>query len=204
MHVAKLAMGRAGKVSVTAGAGPADGTAEVDRSGSGLVAVLVRGPSRVWARNASMKGGPGTGRQGRARSCQGLADEGGGELLEVTAGSVGEFAQGPLPGEDGQPVHRGPYGVLEAGAAPPAEHAGVGQFVEDRAELIQRHGVRPGPAAGSVVGVLPGQGERGGEQPRLLAGELQVRRADRAQPAAGRGWIAVLAPHPADAGGHPG
>jgi len=37
MHVAKLAMGRAGKVSVTAGAGPADGTAEVDRSGSGLV-----------------------------------------------------------------------------------------------------------------------------------------------------------------------
>jgi hypothetical protein len=30
-------------VSVTAGAGPADGTAEVDRSGSGLAAVLVRG-----------------------------------------------------------------------------------------------------------------------------------------------------------------
>ena len=41
--VAKLAMWRTCKVSVTAGAGPADGTAEVDRSGSGLVAVRVRG-----------------------------------------------------------------------------------------------------------------------------------------------------------------
>jgi hypothetical protein len=52
--------------------------------------------------------------------------------------------------------------------------------------------------------VLPGQGERGGEQPRLLAGEFQVGPADRAQPAAGRGGIAVLAAHPGDAGGHPG
>jgi hypothetical protein len=46
------------------------------------------------------------------------------------------------------------------------------------------------------------QGERGGEQPRFLAGELQVRRADRAQPAAGRGRIAVLAAHAGDASGH--
>src|SRR5215469_15496854 len=163
MRVAKLAMGRTCKVSVTAGAGPADGTAEVDRSGSGLVAVLVRGAE------------PGLGEEcldeGRAGSCQGLADKGGGELLEVTAGSVGEFAQGPLPGEDGQPVHGGPDGVLEAGAAPPAEHAGVGQFVKDRAELIQGPGVLPSPALGSVVGVLMGQGERGGEQSGLLGGE---------------------------------
>src|SRR6516162_8185817 len=108
-----------------------------------------------------MKGGPGTGRQGRAGSCQGLVDEGRGELLEVTAGSVGEFTQGPLPGEDGQPVHGGPDGVLEAGAALPAEHAGVGQFVEDRAELIKGPGVLPGPTLGSVVDVLVGQGERG-------------------------------------------
>ena len=46
------------------------------------------------------------------------------------------------------------------------------------------------------------QGERGGEQSRFLAGELQVGRADRAQPAAGRGGIAVLAADPGDAGGH--
>jgi hypothetical protein len=54
-----------------------------------------------------------------------------------------------LPGEDGQPVHRGPDGVLEAGAAPPAEHAGVGQFVEDRAELIQGRGACPVPPPGA-------------------------------------------------------
>jgi energy-coupling factor transporter ATP-binding protein EcfA2 len=139
-----------------------------------------------------------------AGSCQGLADEGGGELLEVAAGGVGELAQGPLPGEHGQPVHRGPDGVLDARAALPAEHAGVGQFVEDGAELIQGRGVLPGPAVGSAVGVLVGQGERGGEQPCLLAGELQVGPADRAQPAAGRGGIAVLAAHAAGAGGHAG
>jgi hypothetical protein len=139
-----------------------------------------------------------------AGSCQGLADEGGGELLEVTAGGVGELAQGALPGEHCQPVHRGPDGVLDARAALPAEHTGVGQFVEDGAELIQGQGVLPGPAVGSAVGVLVGQGERGGEQPRLLAGELQVGPADRAQPAAGRGGIAVLAAHAADAGGHAG
>ena len=48
------------------------------------------------------------------------------------------------------------------------------------------------------------QGERGGEQPWFLAGELQVGRADRAQPAAGRGGIAVLAAHAGDASGHAG
>ena len=52
--------------------------------------------------------------------------------------------------------------------------------------------------------MLPWQGERGGEQPRLLGGELQVRPADRAQPAAGSGGIAVLAAHPGDAGRHAG
>ena len=150
-----------------------------------------------------MKGGPGTGWQ-EAGSCQGLADEGGGELLEVTAGSVGELAQRALPGEHGQPVHRRPDGVLQARAAPSAEHAGVGQFVEDRAELIQGRGVLPGLALGSVVGVLVGQGERGGEQPLLLAGEFQLGPADRAQPAAGCGGIAVLAAHAAGAGGHAG
>jgi len=128
----------------------------------------------------------GTERQGRAGSCQGLADEGGGELLEVTAGGVGELAQRALPGEHSQPVHRRPDGVLKAGAALPAEHTGVGQFVEDRAELIQGQGVLPGLAAGSVVGVLARQGEGGGEQPWLLAGELYVGPADRAQPAAMR------------------
>src|SRR5215469_14460572 len=116
----------------------------------------------------------------RAGLPQGLADEGGGELLEVTAGGVGELAQGPLPGEHRQPVHRGPDGVLDPGAAPPAEHAGVDHLVEYRAELVQGQEVRPGPALGSVVTVLTGHGERGGEQPWFLASELQVRAADRA------------------------
>src|SRR5215469_14114781 len=142
------------------------------RSGSGLVAVLVPGAARVWARNASMKR-TGTERQGRAGSCQGLVDEGEGELLKVTAGSVGKFAQGPLPGEDGQPVHRGPDGVLDPRAALLAEHADVGQFVEDRAELVQGQGGRPCRAVWSAIGVLVGQCERGGEQPRLLGGEFQ-------------------------------
>ena len=52
--------------------------------------------------------------------------------------------------------------------------------------------------------MLVGQGERGGEQPRLFGGEFQVGPADRAQAAAGRGGIAVLAAYPGDAGGHPG
>src|SRR5215470_15132324 len=113
MHVAKLAMGRTCKVSMTAGAGPADGTAEADRSGSGLVAVRVREAEPGLGEECLDEGRAGTGWQGRAGSCQGRVDEGGGELLEVTAGGVGEVAQGPLPGEDGQPVHRGPDGVLE-------------------------------------------------------------------------------------------
>ena len=46
------------------------------------------------------------------------------------------------------------------------------------------------------------QGERGREQARLLVGELQVGRADRAEPAAGRERVAVLAAHAGDAGGH--
>ena len=45
--------------------------------------------------------------------------------------------------------------------------------------------------------------ERGREQARFLAGEVQVRRADRAQPAAGRVGIAISAADAGDAGGHP-
>ncbi len=88
--------------------------------------------------------------------------------------------------------------------APSVEHAGVGQFVEYSAELIQGLGVLPCPAVLSVVCVLLGQGERGCEQTWLLASELQVRPADRAQTAAGRGGIAILAAHAADTGGHAG
>ena len=60
------------------------------------------GQVRVWPCGGSGSGGgpglgeecldvgrTGTGWQGRAGSCQGLVDEGGGELLEVTAGGVG-------------------------------------------------------------------------------------------------------------------
>src|SRR5215471_16209000 len=134
----------------------------------------------------------------RAASCQALLDEGADELLEVMAGGVGDVAQGPLPGEYGQPVHHGPDRVLDAVAAPPIEHAGVGQLVERGAQLTQGRAVRPGPAVQGVVGVLPRHGERGSEQPRFVAGELQVRPADRAQPAARGGGIAVLAAHAAE------
>jgi len=48
-----------------------------------------------------------------------------GELVEAVPGGVGDIAQGALPGEHGQPVHRGPDGVLDAVAALPPEHAGV-------------------------------------------------------------------------------
>jgi len=94
-------------------------------------------------------------------------------------------------------VHRGPDGVFDAVAALPVEHARVDQFVERGAQMAQGRALLRGPAVRSAVGVLLRYRERGGEQPRFLAGELQVRRADRAQPTAGRGGIAVLA---ADAG----
>jgi hypothetical protein len=156
--------------------------------------------SRHNARGISCAGP--AGRQERAGSCQALADEGEGQLLEVMAGGVGDVAQGPLPGEDGKPVHRGPDGVFDAVAALLVEYAGVDQFVECGAELAQGRAVRPGPVVRSAVGVLLRQGERGREQPWFFAGEFQVRRADRAQPESGCGGVAVLAAHAGDAGGH--
>ena len=54
-----------------------------------------------------------------------------------------------------------------------------------------------------VVGVPLRQRERGGEQARFLVSELQIRGTDRAQPEAGGGRIAVRAPYPGDARGHP-
>ena len=100
-------------------------------------------------------------------------------------------------------MHRGPDGVFDAVAAPPAEHAGLDQFVEGGAELTQGRAVPPGRVVWGAVGVLLRHGERGREQPRFLASEVQVRGADRAQPPAGRGGITVRAAHPGDAGGHP-
>jgi len=93
--------------------------------------------------------------------------------------------------------------VLDAVATPPVEYAGVAQFVEDRAELTQGRAVRPGPVIRRGVGVLLRHRERGGEQPRFLAGEVQVGGTDRAQAAAGRGGVAVGAAYPGDAGRHP-
>jgi DNA-binding transcriptional ArsR family regulator len=136
--------------------------------------------------------------------CQARFDEGAGDFRKPMAGDVGGVPQGALPGEHRQPVHHGPDGVLDPGAPAPAEDAGVGQFVEYRAELVQGQGALPGPAVGSAVGVLMGPGEGSREQARLLAGELQVRPADRAQAAAGGRGIAVLAAHAADAGRHAG
>jgi hypothetical protein len=70
------------------------------------------------------------------------------------AGGIGDVAQGPLPGEYCQPVHRGPDGVFDAVAAPPVEHAGIGQLVERGAQMTQGRALLPGPAVRSVVGVL--------------------------------------------------
>src|SRR5262249_1736562 len=124
----------------------------------------------------------------RAASRQALLDEGADGLLDAMAGGVGDVAQGPLPGEYGQPVHRGPDGVLDAVAAPPIEHAGVNQFVERGAQLTQGRAIRPGPAVQGVVGVLPRHGERGSEQPRIVAGGvLYLPSEDRPPGAAGGG-----------------
>lgn len=43
----------------------------------------------------------------------------------MLAGGVGEVAEGALHGEHGQPVHGRPDGVLDPGAAPAGEDAGV-------------------------------------------------------------------------------
>ena len=117
-------------------------------------------------------------------------------------GGIGDIAQRPFPGEHGQPVHRGPDGVLDAVAALPVQHAGIDQLVEYGAQLTQGCAVQPGPVVRLVVGVLPWQGESGGEQSRFLPRELQVRDTDRAQPAAGRGGITLLAAHLGDASRH--
>src|SRR5580698_830386 len=82
----------------------------------------------------------------RAGSPKTPFDETAGDFLKATAGDLGHVTQRPLAGEHRQPVHRGPDGVLDPGAALPVEHAGVGQFVEYSAELIQRQRVLPYPA----------------------------------------------------------
>jgi hypothetical protein len=69
--------------------------------------------------------------------------------------------------------------------------------------MAQRRALAPGPVVRNVVGVLPRYREGRREQPRFLAGELQVRGPDRVQPATGCGGIAVPAAHTGDAGGHP-
>src|SRR6185312_1851639 len=118
-----------------------------------------------------------------------------GEIITAEALAALRAAQGSLPGEYGQPVHRGPDGELDAVAAPPVEYAGVDQLVEHGAEMIQGCALRPGPVVGGAVVMPRRQGERGCEQARFLAGEPQVGRADRVQPADGGGGIAVPAAH---------
>src|SRR4051812_43421257 len=86
-------------------------------------------------------------------SRQACLDEGARDLLEVMAGDAGGVTQRALAGEHGQPVHRGPDGVLDPGAALPGQDAGVGQLVEYGAQLIQGQGVRPALGARIAVGV---------------------------------------------------
>jgi hypothetical protein len=121
----------------------------------------------------------------------------------VTPLGVGSITQGAFSGKHGQPVHRGPDGVLDAVAAAPVEHADVNQLVERRAELAQGRSVRSRSRARGLIGMLLRQGERGREKPRFLAGELQICHADRGQPTAGSVGIAVPAGHAGDGGGHP-
>src|SRR5260370_31625888 len=83
-----------------------------------------RGAARPGPRQPYRSAAASTGlgwRQERAGSSQALADEGEGELLEVTAGGIRDVAQGTLPREDRQPRHRGPDGGLRALPGPPAE-----------------------------------------------------------------------------------
>ena len=119
------------------------------------------------------------GQQWWVGSGQARFDECPGGFLETASGGSGNLTQGPLPDEYGQPVHGGPDGVLDRGATSPVEHAGVDQFIEYRAELIQRISLRPCPAVQRAVGVLVGEREGGCEESWLRAGELQVCPADR-------------------------
>src|SRR5262249_39292082 len=130
--------------------------------------LLCQCPSSDKPSPAARRGIPCTGCLG-----EGGVDEGAGGLLEVAVGGGGGVAEGGLDGEDCEPVHGGPDGVLDAGAALPGEDAGVGELVEGGAELVQGQGVLSGLAVLGVVGVLAGEGERGGEQAWLLAGEVQ-------------------------------
>jgi hypothetical protein len=84
------------------------------------------------------------------RLFQAVGDKGEDELLETVPGGIRDVAEGSLPGEHCQPVHRRPDGVLDAVATPPVEYAGVAQFVEDRAELTQGRAVRPVPSSGAA------------------------------------------------------
>ena len=62
----------------------------------------------------------------------------------MLAGGIRDVAQGPLPGEYCQSMHRGPDGVFDAVAAPPVEHAGVDQLVERGAQMTPPGGALAG------------------------------------------------------------
>jgi hypothetical protein len=135
---------------------------------------------------------------------QGRVYEREGELVKATPIGIRDVAQGPLPGENGQPVHRRPDRVFDALAALAGEHTRVDQFVEYAAELAEGRAVRPRPLVSSAVAVLLWSCERSGEQARFPASELEVGETYRPQPAQGGGGIAVLAADAGDASGHSG
>lgn len=116
-----------------------------------------------------------------------------------------DLAQRTLPGEHRQSVDRGPDRVFEPFTAAGIEHARVDQFVERGAQEAERRGVGPGRfGRGGAQGVrmLSRLGEGGGEQSRLLAGEVQVCRADRAEPCPRRRRLCAGTGNPGDARGH--
>ena len=116
----------------------------------------------------------------------------------------GTSRSGPCPVSTASPCTADQMGYSMPPRRRGREHAGVDQFVEGGAQMTQRRALLPGLPVRGAVGVLLRDREGSGEQPRFILGELQVGRADRAQPAAGRGGIAILAAHAGDAGRHPG
>lgn len=124
----------------------------------------------------------------------------------MVPGGFGDLAQRSLPGEHRGPVAGGPDGVLDVVAASPVEDAGADQLIQVGTELPQRSAILAvllALAVRKAVRVLLRYGERGREQPRLLASEPQVSGADRGQPMAGDVGVPVLARYADDAGGHP-
>jgi hypothetical protein len=95
-------------------------------------------------------------------------------------------------------VYGRPGWKLDSGATGGLQKSSLDELVQGGPEIVERDRLRVGGGERVVVG----RGEGGVEETRLGARELEIRLADRAQPAACAGWSAPSRAHSAHPIGH--